>query len=36
MRLKGLSSADLNAGDLSVTCSFGAGYAVGSLVLRRV
>ncbi|NJD24924.1 MAG: beta-ketoacyl-ACP synthase III [Betaproteobacteria bacterium] len=29
-------SADLQAGDLGVICSFGAGYSIGSLVLRKV
>ena len=28
--------ADLQAGDLGVICSFGAGYSVGSVVLRKV
>jgi beta-ketodecanoyl-[acyl-carrier-protein] synthase len=28
--------ADLQAGDLGVMCSFGAGYSVGSVVLQRV
>ena len=28
--------ADLKAGDLGVVCSFGAGYSVGSVVLRRL
>jgi beta-ketodecanoyl-[acyl-carrier-protein] synthase len=28
-------NADLVAGDLAVLCSFGAGYSVGSIVLRR-
>lgn len=28
-------SADLVAGDLAVLCSFGAGYSIGSIVLRR-
>ena len=27
--------ADLGAGDLGVICSFGAGYSVGSVVVRR-
>ena len=27
--------ADLRAGDLGVICSFGAGYSVGSVVLRK-
>ena len=26
---------DLNSGDLAVLCSFGAGYSIGSIVLRR-
>jgi beta-ketodecanoyl-[acyl-carrier-protein] synthase len=29
-------SVDLNAGDLGVICSFGAGYSIGSLVLRKL
>lgn len=29
-------SADLAAGDLGVICSFGAGYSIGSLVVRKV
>jgi len=28
--------ADLKAGDLGVICSFGAGYSIGSVVVRRV
>lgn len=28
--------ADLKAGDLGVVCSFGAGYSIGSVVLRRL
>ena len=28
-------SADLTTGDLAVLCSFGAGYSIGSIVLRR-
>jgi beta-ketodecanoyl-[acyl-carrier-protein] synthase len=28
-------NADLVAGDLAVLCSFGAGYSIGSIVLRR-
>lgn len=28
--------ADLGAGDLGVICSFGAGYSVGSIVVRKV
>ena len=28
-------SADLLAGDLGVICSFGAGYSIGSVVLRK-
>ena len=28
-------SADLVSGDLAVLCSFGAGYSIGSIVLRR-
>ncbi|MDG1188356.1 MAG: 3-oxoacyl-[acyl-carrier-protein] synthase III C-terminal domain-containing protein [Ilumatobacter sp.] len=27
--------ADLNAGDLGVICSFGAGYSVGSVIVRK-
>jgi len=27
---------DLEAGDLGVLCSFGAGYSIGSALLRRV
>lgn len=26
---------DMSAGDLGVICSFGAGYSVGSVILRR-
>ncbi len=29
-------SADLAAGDLGVICSFGAGYSIGSLVVRKL
>jgi beta-ketodecanoyl-[acyl-carrier-protein] synthase len=29
-------SADLATGDLGVICSFGAGYSIGSLVIRKV
>jgi beta-ketodecanoyl-[acyl-carrier-protein] synthase len=29
-------NADLSAGDVGVMCSFGAGYSIGSVVLRRV
>ena len=29
-------SADLATGDLAVLCSFGAGYSIGSIVLRRL
>ncbi|MBC7730374.1 MAG: beta-ketoacyl-ACP synthase III, partial [Bacteriovorax sp.] len=28
--------ADLKAGDLGVICSFGAGYSVGSVVVRKL
>ena len=28
-------SEDLQAGDLGVICSFGAGYSIGSVVLRK-
>jgi beta-ketodecanoyl-[acyl-carrier-protein] synthase len=28
-------SADLAVGDLGVICSFGAGYSIGSLVVRK-
>ena len=28
-------SADLTSGDLAILCSFGAGYSIGSIVLRR-
>ena len=28
-------SRDLVAGDLGVLCSFGAGYSIGSLILRK-
>ena len=28
--------ADLSSGDLGVLCSFGAGYSIGSLVLKKV
>ena len=28
-------NADINSGELGVLCSFGAGYSIGSLVLRR-
>jgi beta-ketodecanoyl-[acyl-carrier-protein] synthase len=27
--------ADMSAGDVGVICSFGAGYSIGSVVLRR-
>ncbi|PIP38435.1 MAG: beta-ketoacyl-ACP synthase III [Desulfobacterales bacterium CG23_combo_of_CG06-09_8_20_14_all_51_8] len=30
-----LTNTDLNTGDIGVICSFGAGYSVGSLVLRK-
>jgi beta-ketodecanoyl-[acyl-carrier-protein] synthase len=29
-----LNRDDLNAGELGVLCSFGAGYSIGSVVLR--
>ena len=29
-------NADLATGDLAVLCSFGAGYSIGSIVLRRL
>jgi beta-ketodecanoyl-[acyl-carrier-protein] synthase len=29
-------ASDLNSGDIGVLCSFGAGYSIGSLVLRKV
>ncbi|MEY8842911.1 3-oxoacyl-[acyl-carrier-protein] synthase III C-terminal domain-containing protein, partial [Cribrihabitans sp. XS_ASV171] len=29
------NSADLEEGDLGIICSFGAGYSVGSVILRR-
>ena len=28
-------NADINSGELGVLCSFGAGYSIGSLILRR-
>lgn len=28
-------SKDLKAGDIGVTCSFGAGYSIGSVVVRK-
>jgi beta-ketodecanoyl-[acyl-carrier-protein] synthase len=28
--------ADLKPGDLGVICSFGAGYSIGSVVVRRI
>jgi beta-ketodecanoyl-[acyl-carrier-protein] synthase len=31
-----LYRADLNSGDIGVICSFGAGYSVGSLVVRKI
>ena len=31
-----LHHEDLGAGDLGVICSFGAGYSIGSLVLRKL
>jgi beta-ketodecanoyl-[acyl-carrier-protein] synthase len=30
-----LHRADLGPGDLGVICSFGAGYSVGSVIVRR-
>ena len=30
-----LHHKDLNEGDIGVICSFGAGYSIGSLVLRK-
>jgi beta-ketodecanoyl-[acyl-carrier-protein] synthase len=30
-----LHSEDLASGDLGVICSFGAGYSIGSLVLKK-
>jgi beta-ketodecanoyl-[acyl-carrier-protein] synthase len=30
-----LTNTDLNTGDIGVICSFGAGYSVGSMVLRK-
>ena len=30
-----LNHEDLQKGDIGVICSFGAGYSVGSLILRR-
>jgi beta-ketodecanoyl-[acyl-carrier-protein] synthase len=29
-------SADLAVGDLGLICSFGAGYSIGSLIVRKV
>jgi beta-ketodecanoyl-[acyl-carrier-protein] synthase len=29
-------SRDLAAGDLGVICSFGAGYSIGSVVVRKI
>jgi beta-ketodecanoyl-[acyl-carrier-protein] synthase len=29
-------SADLNAGDVGVLCTFGAGYSAGSVILRKL
>jgi len=29
-------SQDLNDGDLGVICSFGAGYSIGSVIVRKV
>ena len=31
-----LHRSDLSAGDIGVLCSFGAGYSIGSLVIRKV
>ena len=31
----GLNHEDLVAGDVGVLCSFGAGYSIGSLVIRK-
>ena len=31
-----LHSADLKPGDIGVICSFGAGYSVGTVVVRKV
>ena len=31
-----LNHQDLKTGDLGVICSFGAGYSIGSLVIRKV
>ena len=28
-------SADFEAGDIGVLCSFGAGYSIGSVILRK-
>ncbi|MDQ5879466.1 MAG: beta-ketodecanoyl-[acyl-carrier-protein] synthase, partial [Pseudomonadota bacterium] len=28
-------NADLKAGDIGVICSFGAGYSIGSVVVRK-
>ena len=30
------TDADLNVGDLGVICSFGAGYSVGSVIVKRL
>ncbi|MEP6189469.1 MAG: 3-oxoacyl-[acyl-carrier-protein] synthase III C-terminal domain-containing protein, partial [Marinobacter sp.] len=29
------NKADLESGDIGVICSFGAGYSIGSVVVRR-
>jgi beta-ketodecanoyl-[acyl-carrier-protein] synthase len=31
-----LCRADLASGDIGVLCSFGAGYSIGSLVIRKL
>ena len=31
-----LCRSDLTSGDIGVLCSFGAGYSIGSLVIRKV
>ena len=31
-----LNSDDLNAGDIGVICSFGAGYSAGTVALRKI
>ena len=30
------NNSDINSGELGVICSFGAGYSVGSVVLRKL